>query len=502
MRNLKLITLFLFSLLYPVMAQQAFTGTLLSEKPAVLKGKITGYTPQDGSFSISVSVKNWFNTVETTFRTEIKTDGSFMLPIPVLQPAQVSVKLFSVKYTLPLFLEPGTETELTVSTNSIKMAGSLACYNEFLNAVPEHITLHGDCASVSKELIRYLSSNSLKTKEEEKAYAAKAKESTPEAYKAFCMEKRNDMLGRINEMNLSEKATVLLNNQASLDAAYFIIIYNTFRKQENIEQVKLDESYYNIIKELFPENQSYLVYGNGTDLSKVFNNIDRYSGGGLKFDNPDARTTYMNQLIGAKDKLFTDIAAYNSLFDAVERNQQPLSADELTKKTAAIKTLFIANLLKQQNDAIANTLANAGNRGSVVNEVPEVSAEELFRTIINKYKGKVILVDFWATWCPPCRAGIKEIRPLKEDFAGKDVVFLYLTGETSPLDIWQRFIPGIRGEHFRLSKDMWSAVCKEFGVAGIPFYMLVDKKGTIINEKKHHYGNEELEERFIQMMKE
>lgn len=501
MRNLNLITLFLFSLLFPVMAQQTFTGTLLSEKPAVLKGKITGYTPQNGSFSISVSVKNWFNTTETSFRTEVKPDGSFLLHIPVLQPAHVAVKLFSVKYTLPLFLEPGTETELTVSSNSIQMAGGITSNEEFLNAVSEHVTLNGDCALVSQELIRYFSSNTQQTEDEKDEYATKAKESTPDNYKAYCMEKRNNMISSINNMKLSEKTTAILTNQASLKAAYFIVIYNTFRKQADTEQVKLDESYYNILTGLFPENQSYLVYENGTDLAKVFNNIDRYSNGGLKFDTPNTRNAYINQLISAKDNLFTDIITYNTLFDTIERNLQPLSASDLTQKAAGIQAPFIANLLKQQNDAIANMLTNTDSQGSVVNKVPEISTEKLFRAIIDKYKGKVILVDFWATWCPPCRAGIKEIRPLKEDFTGKDVVFLYLTGETSPLEIWQRFIPGIRGEHFRLSKDEWSAVCKEFGVAGIPFYMLVDKDGTIINEKKHHYSNEELEERFIQMMK-
>ena len=98
----------------------------------------------------------------------------------------------------------------------------------------------------------------------------------------------------------------------------------------------------------------------------------------------------------------------------------------------------------QQPTLLKTLEANKKKTGFTINEVGDVSNEELFSSIISKYRGKVILVDFWATWCGPCRMANKAMLPLKEELKGKDIVYLYITGETSPLENM--------GEHdFRIS---------------------------------------------------
>ena len=79
----------------------------------------------------------------------------------------------------------------------------------------------------------------------------------------------------------------------------------------------------------------------------------------------------------------------------------------------------------------------------------------MFDAILANYKGKVVLVDFWATWCGPCMAAMKEMKPLKDEIKGKDVVFLYLTGETSPLVNFTQTYPTVAGEHYRVSDAQW-----------------------------------------------
>lgn len=51
---------------------------------------------------------------------------------------------------------------------------------------------------------------------------------------------------------------------------------------------------------------------------------------------------------------------------------------------------------------------------------------EKFNSIVNINHGKVIYVDFWAPWCGPCMDEMKHLKELRESFAGKDVVFMYL----------------------------------------------------------------------------
>lgn len=118
---------------------------------------------------------------------------------------------------------------------------------------------------------------------------------------------------------------------------------------------------------------------------------------------------------------------------------------------------------------------------SNVNYLPfDKSDPNIFKSLISKYKGKKILIDFWATWCGPCIQGFNELRPLKEKFAEKnDVVFLYLTDESSNYDSWKGYTERLEGEHYLLKKEQFDLIYKENKLKGLPHYMLIDPEGNI-----------------------
>lgn len=122
----------------------------------------------------------------------------------------------------------------------------------------------------------------------------------------------------------------------------------------------------------------------------------------------------------------------------------------------------------------------------IVKTIPAgLPADEILPTILKDYKGQVVLVDFWATWCGPCMMAMKQIDPLKEKYLseGKNVAFVYITGETSPLQAWKAAIPAIKGYHYRLTNNDYNALLRLLGIRGIPSYYIADKNG------KHFYDN-------------
>lgn len=128
-----------------------------------------------------------------------------------------------------------------------------------------------------------------------------------------------------------------------------------------------------------------------------------------------------------------------------------------------------------------NAKSPAKNKDVTVVQIPESTAgADILDAILKPYKGQVVVIDVWATWCGPCMQAMKQIAPIKEQYLKdkKKVAFVYVTGETSPLANFNSTIPSIKGYHYRLTNAQFKALLTPFGIKVIPTYIIFNKDGS------------------------
>ncbi|MBC7850176.1 MAG: TlpA family protein disulfide reductase [Chitinophagaceae bacterium] len=109
--------------------------------------------------------------------------------------------------------------------------------------------------------------------------------------------------------------------------------------------------------------------------------------------------------------------------------------------------------------------------------------------LIKPYKGKIVYLDVWGTWCGPCRMEMDYVGEMKKAMKGKDITFLYLDmDDDSKENAWHEYVKfyGIEGEHYRLTNKQIEGHWQEIKAAGgesasYPRYLIFDRQGKLVH---------------------
>lgn len=100
---------------------------------------------------------------------------------------------------------------------------------------------------------------------------------------------------------------------------------------------------------------------------------------------------------------------------------------------------------------------------------------------LSDFKGKPVVVNFWASWCPPCKAELPDFQKVYDE-TGEDVVFLMVNlvdGQRETLEIATRFVEE-NGYTFPVYYDTNQDAAIAYGISSIPTTLMIDKDGYIV----------------------
>ena len=188
---------------------------------------------------------------------------------------------------------------------------------------------------------------------------------------------------------------------------------------------------------------------------------------------------------------FVDASKYYSMTDARGFNAdlarycyylpQVLDSKQLAKPLIEDKNLsdlYDKYVAEYQATVAANKQGLADNIHYL--DMTEVAPENTLQTILDRYKGKTILIDIWATWCGPCKFGHEKMKTLKEELSDKDIVYVYLTSPTSNYEEWKKYIADISGEHYFLTQEQLDGIFQQLNKNSYPTYAVFSPDGEKI----------------------
>ena len=114
---------------------------------------------------------------------------------------------------------------------------------------------------------------------------------------------------------------------------------------------------------------------------------------------------------------------------------------------------------------------------------------------LSSFKGSLVYVDVWATWCGPCKAEIPYLKTLEQDYHEQNIVFLSVSVDTNK-DQWLKMVEEEALGGVQLWADGWSQITKDYAIFGIPRFMLFSKDGKVISNDAPRPSNEETRELF------
>ncbi|UKJ08585.1 TlpA family protein disulfide reductase [Solitalea lacus] len=258
----------------------------------------------------------------------------------------------------------------------------------------------------------------------------------------------------------------LMKSTINHDLAYFTMAYLISPRASKPNPNDYTAFVKSFNADSYLQNEELLKFPYGTTLLRclvAFKSQDYYNSNWEKLLPGISNDVLKGEFVLSKMAAVKSYTNYQELYDAYNKY---FLADDQKERVKKIE----AGLQKYKPGTVAINFTGWDASGK------EIS--------LSDFKGKIVLVDVWATWCGPCNKEIPYLKKVEEEFHGKDVVFIGVSvDEQKDKEKWKKFLVDNQMEGVQLFAGGWhqSTIAKAYGINGIPRFMLFDRNGNIIN---------------------
>lgn len=436
-----------------------------AQKNVVLEGRVTNTSGVSITYNITTDGIYLPNRVDTL---RLRQDSTYHVVLPINGKERLSLFLHGKRNLGSVYLAPGKQRlDIDASkSNELNPVGGLAKENQILRKLVdlnENVynlrTRQGDVFDISKDTVassvfRKLSDYATALEKDVKGVDGQFRQ------RAIQDIRMQTLLAYMNQYSVNSRRASETSKKAWNDVYAQMVEFADINKSESV----FSPAFADVISSMAGID---LLMRNGrrpTDDNERNQMLFDWYKANLQGRVQETAMGFLIQEDESRERFATGIPALYEEF----KKLHPQSA-----------------LIPRLETAIQSN--KAFNEAKPTKEVHFLNTDSIrfFKELTDLYRGKVIFIDLWATWCGPCRASFAHVKPLQKYAADNDIVLLYISIDTpQKAELWKKMAAhyDLTGEHAIINEALQKDTYKIFGHNGIlsvPHYAIVNKEGEL-----------------------
>ncbi len=460
-----------------------------SNDSARIVGYLKGYNRNMGFATGIVYCANELTRQDYPIVVEIFEDGRFDVRLPVNYPKMLLIDLKDT-YIIP-YIEPGQTLAMIIDWPAFIQSKEDKKYIWYKGAAGP---VNNELNKIKMQRINY---DQLVDKD--------VKEMAPMDFYNKTIQQWDAEKAALNQQFSTNSylpptkiiATNMLNEKYAV-ALFDFEMYRDYEKSSDstnkVLQLQAPKEYYHFLKRfnfddkslLIPDNFSTFInrYEYSAPYKAIRTTVNKISGTepARSLHKESVTDSAVLDFYGMQPNLIHSIANVRAAGWVLKYNLKNDTAGQQGYINSFIEKLN-PHYLKSTATAKFNRLISSNTVSGEA--LPDNKAAAIFKKIIAPYNGKVLFVDFWATTCGPCVAGIKRMYDTRVKYKNNpDFEFIFITSDNeSPKNDYEKFVKEQQLEHtIYLNIDEYRYMRELFAFNGIPHYIAVTADGKIIND--------------------